>query len=168
MRGYTIQKSIDLLEKEVANAGGGGGASTAADVSYDNTSSGLTADDVQEAIDEIAEKMGLSFGATETKIGTFLNEDMYARVYDLESDLTISTVEFTTTTIPATDISKLLFTFGIYSTGSSSYPLIGTIADSVIKLQSGRNGSGAFAYCRYIALIYTKAAPVSSKKTKKK
>lgn len=34
--------------------GGGGGASTAADVSYDNTSSGLTADDVQAAIDELA------------------------------------------------------------------------------------------------------------------
>lgn len=30
-----------------------GGASTAADVSYDNTSSGMTADDVQEAIDEL-------------------------------------------------------------------------------------------------------------------
>lgn len=34
--------------------GGGGGASTAADVSYDNSDSGLTADDVQAAIDELA------------------------------------------------------------------------------------------------------------------
>lgn len=54
MKGYTIKESIDLLEKEIKNAGGGGGASTAADISYDNTSSGLTADNVQAAIDEVA------------------------------------------------------------------------------------------------------------------
>ena len=53
MKGYTIQHSIDLLEKAVENGGGSGGASTAADVSYNNTSSHLTADDVQEAIDEV-------------------------------------------------------------------------------------------------------------------
>lgn len=33
-------------------------ASTAADVTYDNTQSGLTADDVQEAIDELAQGAG--------------------------------------------------------------------------------------------------------------
>ena len=54
MRGYTIQNSIDLLEK---NGGGGSPTSvTASGVSYDNTSSGLTADDVQEAIDEVNTK----------------------------------------------------------------------------------------------------------------
>lgn len=53
MKGYTIQHSIDLLEKAVENGGGSGGVTTAADVSYDNTSSHLTADDVQEAIDEL-------------------------------------------------------------------------------------------------------------------
>ena len=53
MKGYTIQNSIDMLEKAIENGSGSGGASTAADVSYDNTSSGLTADDVQEAIDEL-------------------------------------------------------------------------------------------------------------------
>lgn len=55
MKGYTIQNSIDLLEKK--GGGGGGGASSAADVSYDNTTSHLTADDVQEAIDEINAKI---------------------------------------------------------------------------------------------------------------
>ena len=35
--------------------GGGGGASSADDVSYDNSLSGLTADNVQAAIDEVAE-----------------------------------------------------------------------------------------------------------------
>lgn len=52
MRGFTIQNSIDLLEK-ASNGGGGGGSSTASDVSYDNTTSQLTADNVQEAIDEV-------------------------------------------------------------------------------------------------------------------
>lgn len=52
MKGYTIQNSIDLLER--GGSGGSGGATTASAVSYDNTSSGLTATDVQAAIDEVA------------------------------------------------------------------------------------------------------------------
>lgn len=53
MKGYTIQHSIDLLEKAVENSGGSGGASTASEVSYDNTTSGLVATNVQAAIDEL-------------------------------------------------------------------------------------------------------------------
>lgn len=61
MRGFTIQNSIDLLEK---NGGGGSPvAPTASDVSYDNTSSGLTADTVQEAIDELKSDIPTSLGA---------------------------------------------------------------------------------------------------------
>ena len=68
MKGFTIQNSIDLLEKK-GNSGGGGGETSAADVSYDNTSSHLTADDVQEAIDEINAKIvstasGISYDNT--------------------------------------------------------------------------------------------------------
>lgn len=37
----------------IASTGGGGGASSADDVSYDNTTSGLTATNVQDAIDEV-------------------------------------------------------------------------------------------------------------------
>ena len=54
MKGYTIQHSIEKLEKAVENGGGGGGGSTsAANVTYDNTQSGLTATDVQAAVDEL-------------------------------------------------------------------------------------------------------------------
>lgn len=49
MNGYTIQNSIDLLER-----GGGSGAGTASKISYDNTDSGLSASTVQGAIDELA------------------------------------------------------------------------------------------------------------------
>lgn len=40
---------------EIAQGGGGGGASSADDVSYDNTTSGISATNVQDAIDEIAQ-----------------------------------------------------------------------------------------------------------------
>lgn len=53
MKGYTIQNSIDLLEK---NGGGSGGASSAANVSFDNTGTGLNATDVQNALEEVNAK----------------------------------------------------------------------------------------------------------------
>ena len=43
---------------KAALQGGGGGASSADDVSYDNTDSGLTATNVQAAIDEMVENFG--------------------------------------------------------------------------------------------------------------
>lgn len=54
MKGFTIQNSIDLLEKSASSGGGEGGATSADQISYDNTTSGLTADNVQAAIDEVA------------------------------------------------------------------------------------------------------------------
>lgn len=39
-------------------SGGGGGGGTASDIEYDNTTSGLTAENVQDAIDEIAQGGG--------------------------------------------------------------------------------------------------------------
>ena len=54
MRGYTIQHSIDLLEKK--SGSGSGESVTAEAVSYDNTTSLLTADNVQTAIDEVNTK----------------------------------------------------------------------------------------------------------------
>lgn len=52
---YPQSRLEDLLLqlKEVIEEGGGGGTPTAANVSYDNTTSGLEADDVQDAIDEV-------------------------------------------------------------------------------------------------------------------
>ena len=70
MKGYTIQHSIDLLEDQVEdlqNTPTGG--STAADIEYDNTSSHLTADDVQEAIDELNTEIG-DINAKTLKFGT--------------------------------------------------------------------------------------------------
>lgn len=46
-----------LLAKALSGGGGSGSGGSADDVSYDNTTSGLTASDVQDAIDEIASKL---------------------------------------------------------------------------------------------------------------
>lgn len=50
--------------------GGGGGAPAAADVTYDNSTSGLTATDVQGAIDEIAAAPSSAFAPVATFAGT--------------------------------------------------------------------------------------------------
>ena len=48
-----VLKYDSITQKWVNGAGGGGGGGTAASTSYDNTSSGLTAANVQDAIDEV-------------------------------------------------------------------------------------------------------------------
>lgn len=60
----TIIGAINELAAEIPSGG-----VDASDVSYDNTSSGLTADDVQEAIDEIVQAIP-SAAAVETQRGT--------------------------------------------------------------------------------------------------
>ena len=49
--------TYDSLNDEWVNANASGGASSADQVSYDNTTSGLVADDVQEAIDEVVDDL---------------------------------------------------------------------------------------------------------------
>ena len=62
----------------------GSGASSASDVSYDNTSSGLTADDVQEAIDELASGVH-TYSTTKKVVGKWTdNSDVYEQVFTLE------------------------------------------------------------------------------------
>lgn len=59
---------IGAINEIYAEIGSGAGVS-AADVTYDNTTSGLTADDVQEAIDEIVAALPTA-GAVELQTGT--------------------------------------------------------------------------------------------------
>ena len=81
MKGYTIQHSIDLLEKAVENGTGGGGSTSAANVSYTNTTSGLVATNVQSAIDEIDSSVdGLltTVGGLSTDVGTLKDGHVYS------------------------------------------------------------------------------------------
>lgn len=54
------------LEEVLKNAGGGGGASSADQVSYDNSDSGLEAENVQEAVDELATNAGTASSQIQT------------------------------------------------------------------------------------------------------
>ena len=73
MEGVEPEQPQSRVEKwlaYIAEHGGGSGGGTAADVAYDNAESGLTAEDVQGAIDELA---GLSVpSATSADNGKFL------------------------------------------------------------------------------------------------
>ena len=53
-----ITREEQYLYAIAKNGGGGGGASSADEVTYDNTSSGLNATNVQDAIDEVAQSGG--------------------------------------------------------------------------------------------------------------
>ena len=60
---FTLVGLVQLLqnytaELEKAEGGGGGGATDADEISYDNTASGLAGDNVQEAIDEVVDDIG--------------------------------------------------------------------------------------------------------------
>ncbi len=48
----------EIYLKAIAEGSGGGGSSSADDVTYDNTASGLNATNVQDAIDEVAQGGG--------------------------------------------------------------------------------------------------------------
>lgn len=54
------------LEEVLKNAGGGGGASSADQVSYDNSDTGLEAENVQEAVDELATNAGTASSQIQT------------------------------------------------------------------------------------------------------
>ena len=139
MKGYTIQHSIDLLEKAVEeNGGGSGGASTAADVTYDNTTSGLTAENVQAAIDEIDQDLGgvstslntlsgtvedaISYG-DEVKIGKLGNKDLYRTTVTINA---FPTTPFTATNYAhnIANIENIVDIRGIMNFSSgTAYPL---------------------------------------------
>ena len=95
----TIIGAINELAAEIPSGG-----TSAADVSYDNTTSGLTADDVQEAIDELAAAIP-SAGAVEVQSGT------------LAIGATSVVLTFTDVTIGATSLIDVYSdTFGVNPT----------------------------------------------------
>ena len=181
MKGYTIQHSIDLLEKQVK--GGGSGGSTAADITYDNTGSGLTADDVQEAIDEVVSMIptnpGLELSTTEKVIGKYLDKDLYAKVVLIEAfpstantyvdyphgisnlehlvDVTgiMELASGTRYTIPAVGFGSSGFG------GGSSVAILVNATDVQIMVGTDRSTASGI-----IVLYYTKSAPATNTRKK--
>ena len=114
----TDKTIIGAINEIYADIGGGDGVD-ADEVNYDNTSSGLTADDVQEAIDELAAAIP-SAAAVEMKTGTltagqtsvvltFTNQtigastlvDVYTGEYGVNPDSVVTTASTVTLTFAA-------------------------------------------------------------------
>lgn len=117
----TIIGAINELAAEIPS-----GSVSAADVSYDNTTSGLTANDVQEALDEIVAALP-SAGATELATGT------------LASGATSATLNFTDVTIGATTLIDVYVEDGI------NYTAIATTSSSVTLTFEAQSGAKAVA-----------------------
>lgn len=163
MKGYTIQHSIELLEKNAGN--GGGGASSAANVSYDNTSSGLAADDVQEAIDELAGKKPINIGSTETQIGTYNGDPLFAKTFS--ETVSISTA--IGTNLYGGDVVDLF-----PEDAKECLDVLGIKGGYILSKQSAyADGHWTTSFYSIYTMssvtmtgfiLYTKAAPVSKKK----
>ena len=187
MKGFTYKESIDLLEKEIKNAsGGGGGGGTAADVSYDNTDSGLTAETVQAAIDEVDGnvdtlsgtvttlsgdvsdlKEGHLYSTTEKVIGKWTDgSDVYEKVIVFETSVAVQlNATWVSTGVDATGINEL-----ISATVKSQKFILNTVSvlidANLFKLTTvGNMGSGTVNASSMI-VRYTKTAPTRTSKKK--
>ena len=171
MKGYTIQHSIELLEKNAGN--GGSGASTAADVSYNNTSSGLTADDVQEAIDEIVNDIptiadyGRNYSATEKVVGSWVDgRDVFEKVIVTEAAYSVSNSNLTTITEVSTSNIDLLIDGTFIRIGNKA-PVPCNFDASGSTLQARQCTSVntlEFAIGSIIIMTYVKTATSTKKK----
>ena len=192
MKGYTIQHSIDLLEKAV-ESGGTGGSSTAANVSYNNTSSGLVATNVQTALDEISGNVTtlsgnvttlsgnvttlsghFDYSTSETVVGKWINnEPLYRKVISLGT-----LPNNRTSSVPhgITNLSQIVSIRGIASAANGSTIPLPFVDDSSknadILLDAGTESvrvitkTDKSAFTGYAILEYTKTA--SETRTKKK
>lgn len=176
MKGYTINKSIDLLESEVEKIQNiPATVPTAADISYDNTSSHLTADDVQEAIDElntaissIDPELDIPYSTTEQKIGTWTDgSDVYQKVIHFEEAVSIALDSaWHSTGITLSDIDTLI---DLRCLGGFVWNIVsGFLNSGVLTLTSIVAASGgAAASITDIVLVYTKVSQQSKKKKSK-
>lgn len=178
MKGYTIQHSIELLEKAVEGGGGSGGGGTAASVSYNNTSSGLVATNVQAAIDELKTDLttvassvptiddyGLDFSAGEKLVGKWVDgSDLYAQTIDIGALPNAATSKTYAHNISgnivrynaaAIDSGGVCIQLPFYST-AQNYNIGISVNSTNVTIETQRDSSG-YAHC-YVTLYYTKPA----------
>lgn len=172
MKGYTIQHSIELLERQTGSGSGG----TAADVSYNNTSSGLVATNVQTAIDELKTDLGavVNYSTTERVIGSVGDTPLYEKMIDCGA-LPNNTEKSVAHNISGLDKVYAIFGSSKNTTSGNMIPIphamptadqnVGVYVTSTdINIVTGSNVS-AYDDTRII-LHYTKTA-VSSTRSKK-
>ena len=176
MKGYTIQHSIDLLEK----TGGKIESINAEQVSYDNTSSHMTADDVQDAIDELNTMIaGVSsqsdISGTEHVVGKWFNEDRYSKTVTLgvlPNNNTVSVEHGIENLGQFTRISGI----AVASTGAAiPLPYVDDTSkngDVLLDVNSTNvrviTKADKSVFTGYVTLEYTKVAPVTNTRSRKK
>lgn len=167
MKGYTIQNSINLLEKN-AKGGGPSGPTSAENVTFDNTGTGLVADDVQSAIVEVntkAENAG-TYSTSETLIGTYKGKPHYRKVIHFESPLTVAlNGTWVSTSVDISDIEQLT---RVTCLSSFVWNLLSAFNNSGdLTLTSIVNAGSNTASVDDIIIEYTKVT-TEAKKTRKK
>lgn len=152
-----FEPKCQLNSKAIAQQIPAGGSSNADGVTYDNTNSGLTADNVQEAIDELASASGGGGGndytATETKIGTFLGADLYRCVYTLASQMSLASNAYENMSFSIT-FSKLIRVTGIGNDGNVC-PMVAYKDGTALAIRPAI--SSGSVYVRYVIVDYTKS-----------
>lgn len=135
---------------------------TAEDVSFDNTASGMTATNVQDAVDELASK-GVVYTLVERKIGKFGNDDLYEKSYKLTGDVTDG--QIVDATLTDSYVKEVVSIGGSMRTNSSSVVTlpIGFGTTYTVNLQLVPSGlqfvkSGSITLTEEVITIrYTKA-----------
>lgn len=175
MKGYTIQNSIELLEKKAGS--GSGGASTAAEVSFDNTGTGLVATNVQTAVSEVNSNVGelsgrFDYSTNEKAIGKWLDgTTLYEKTF------TGTTASDTTATkIADTGSDTVIRAFsGLVGGVREINSYLDNLSNSVTWISSLNANelyniaTGAIFQSKdyYVTVHYTKPAPVTNTRSKK-
>ena len=167
MKGYTIQNSIDLLEK---NGTGTSEPTIAANVSFDNTGTGLVATNVQSAIEEVqtgASNAG-TYSTSETLIGTYKGKPHYRKVIHFDSTLAVAlSGQWVSTGVDISDIEQLTRVTSLSS--SFVWNILSAFSNSGdLTLTSVVNAGSNSASVDDIIIEYTKAAASEAKSTRKK
>lgn len=164
MKGYTIQHSIELLEK---NQGGGSGGPTSADkVSFNNTGTDIVATNVQAALAELAGR--LVFSETETLIGQFNGLPLYSKIAKVPADFTLgingtwtnSGVAFTSDVNPV-----FYYLIASYGYGAIASNISGTNKE-LLFANVQKIGNITIAKDSLVILMYTKTPPTRSTRKK--
>ena len=169
MKGYTIQHSIELLEKKIKSLGSGG-SSTAAQVSFNNTDTGLLATNVQDAISELNKRF--IYSSSEKVVGKWLDgRPVYSKTFAIESPATAASA-LSVVDISALNVDTVIDLKGVVGTipinwylDATSHILAwvnGAKSDIVMNV-----GSTSVSTTGYITLLYLKPTPTKTRKKNK-
>lgn len=139
----TINQTLQTMQDDIAdlqeNSGSVGGASNASNVSYDNTDSGLTATNVQSAVDELESELSEVDDKLSQKADTsHSHDDKYYTEAEVDNKFQNVNQNISDINTKLTASNGTVFRFGVDSEGKYGYIVTDSEgADSVIPFKSG-------------------------------